>query len=292
MQKTIFLENPASTKQIPNYPIECFYNEVTPDMGSSLLHWHFFCELICIHAGKIKVNVGEKTITLNAGDIIYIHPQQVHEAINYYDGITAMTLLKFDTSLLLSESNFEAEQSYLRPFLSQSGYKCLTFQNITHKIEPLLKNLVAEETSRTFGYEFRMRNLICSLISSLADTLSPFPVQQAIMSEQERLQFTQLSQYISDHFNEDNLTEVALKICHLSYSNFAIKFKRLFGKTFTEYINHVRIAYAQQLLINSNDSIAEIAEKCGYHDACYFSRIFSKLTGISPLVFRQNHCFS
>lgn len=292
MSNNVYLENPADTNQLPNYPIECFYNEVTPEMGSSLVHWHLFCEMICIHEGGIKVNVGDKSITLNAGDVIYVHPQQVHEAINYYDGITCMTLLKFDTSLLLSEQNLEAELSFLRPFLIQSGYKCLTFQNVIHKIEPLLKNLVLEETNRTFGFEFRMRTLICSLIASLSDELSAFPINQKILTDQEQLYFTHLLQYISEHFGEDNLSEKALDICHLSYSNFAVKFKRLYGKTFSEYINHVRIAYAQQLLINTKDPVAEIGEKCGYHDAGYFSRIFSKLTGVSPLHFRQNQCLS
>lgn len=83
--------------------------------------------------------------------------------------------------------------------------------------------------------------------------------------------------------------EKALEICNLSYSNFAAKFKRTFGTTFTAYLNHVRIANARRLLLNSSDSIASIAEACGYHDAGYFSRTFHKIAGVSPTEFRTEH---
>ena len=80
--------------------------------------------------------------------------------------------------------------------------------------------------------------------------------------------------------------EQALEICNLSYSNFAAKFKRMYGKTFTEYLNHIRIASARQMLLNSSDSVSLVSESCGYHDPGYFSRIFRRITGVSPLAYR------
>lgn len=290
MSVNAFLENPENTLQIPNYPIECYYNEPF-GFSTSLAHWHFHCEIICIHDGSIRVNLGEKSILVNSGEIIYIHPHQVHEAMTYLETSTKMTLLKFDTSLLLSQKKHQAEADYFRPFLMESGYRCLTFHGINEKIQPLFDLLLKEQLEQSSGFEVRMRNLVCSFVSILADTLSPTTIssQQKLLSENERAQFTKLLIFISDNFNQDNLIKTALDICCLSYSNFAVKFKRLYGKTFNEYINNVRISYAQQLLVNTNNSISQISEQCGYNDACYFSRIFSKLCGISPVIFRQQH---
>ena len=115
MPESIFLENPESTNQIPNYPIEC-YRSTNPVKGStSLLHWHFCCEMVFVYEGQEIVNIGQKSLILNPGDIIYIHPQQVHEFVNGADSST-IVLLKFDTSLLLSQKSFDAEQEYWFPF--------------------------------------------------------------------------------------------------------------------------------------------------------------------------------
>jgi AraC-like DNA-binding protein/two-component sensor histidine kinase len=55
-----------------------------------------------------------------------------------------------------------------------------------------------------------------------------------------------------------------------------------------DYLNRYRVHKAKELLLQSDDSITNIALKVGFNDPAYFSRVFHKLTGISPLGFRQN----
>lgn len=290
MPESIFLENPESTNQIPNYPIECLHSINPIKDTTSLLHWHFCCEMVFVYRGRELVNIGGKTLVLNPGDIIYIHPQQVHEFVNGAD-CSEIVLLKFDTSLLLSQKVFDIEQDYWSPFLTESGYRCLTFKHALSDVQPYLDLLLSETETRSHGFQLRMRHAICMLMSVLCDTLTPFPsiVPGNMLSKKETKQFNMLLQYIATHFYEDSLIDTALEFCHLSYSNFAVKFKRLYGKTFTDYVNHVRISYAQHMLTNTNEPMAIISEACGYHDPCYFSRIFRKLTGTTPLSYRQAH---
>ena len=53
-----------------------------------------------------------------------------------------------------------------------------------------------------------------------------------------------------------------------------------------EYINKVKLRYAENLLQNSNNSIIEIAASVGFDDVLSFSRFFSKKKGISPSNYR------
>jgi signal transduction histidine kinase/AraC-like DNA-binding protein/ABC-type sugar transport system substrate-binding protein len=54
-----------------------------------------------------------------------------------------------------------------------------------------------------------------------------------------------------------------------------------------DYLNRYRIHKAKEMLLNSNESVTQIALKAGFNDPAYFSRVFHKLNGVSPLEFRQ-----
>ena len=64
-------------------------------------------------------------------------------------------------------------------------------------------------------------------------------------------------------------------------------FCQAYDCTPTKYLINLRMHRAQKLLLNEPSlSVRQIGEMCGYHDQGYFSRIFKKHTGKSPLEFR------
>lgn len=58
--------------------------------------------------------------------------------------------------------------------------------------------------------------------------------------------------------------------------------KRNTGKNFTEYVTHIRIKRAKAMLRETNDKIYSIALRTGFSDQYYFSRIFKRITGVTP----------
>lgn len=75
--------------------------------------------------------------------------------------------------------------------------------------------------------------------------------------------------------------------CGISERNFYACFKKWCGKTPVDYRNEIRMTAAASLLKRSNLSVAEIAFKTGFEDPYYFSRIFKKTVGISPIAYRK-----
>jgi two-component system response regulator YesN len=93
--------------------------------------------------------------------------------------------------------------------------------------------------------------------------------------------------YIRDHFTNDiTLQEVADHV-HMSKNYFSLLYKKYTNQNFIEYIMQLRIQRAKELLGNRSIKIYKVAEKAGFNDVKYFSKLFKKLTGSSPIEFRE-----
>lgn len=93
--------------------------------------------------------------------------------------------------------------------------------------------------------------------------------------------------YISDHYREQIKVGDIAKRLHLSETHFRRVFTQYMGVSPLEYINMVRIRSACEYLIKTDDSIAAIAEKCGYYTSSTFNRNFHKTVGMTPEEWRK-----
>lgn len=66
-------------------------------------------------------------------------------------------------------------------------------------------------------------------------------------------------------------------------------FKKEIGTTYTDYVNKKRIDYAKQLLNTTSCQVQSIAQKCGIFDLNYFSKVFKKYEGVTPIKYREMH---
>jgi len=95
-------------------------------------------------------------------------------------------------------------------------------------------------------------------------------------------------EYILENFAKPLTLEAIAQQVHLSPAYFSSLFKREQGQTLTEFLTQVRLEKAKELLRgNPSLSIYEISKQVGYEDANYFSRIFKKKMGISPIAYRN-----
>ena len=84
------------------------------------------------------------------------------------------------------------------------------------------------------------------------------------------------------------LSELAAE-CDLSISHFARSFKASFGVSAHRWLVQRRIERAQELLIETHDSLADIADQAGFSDQAAFTRTFHQIVGVSPGRWRRDY---
>jgi two-component system response regulator YesN len=95
-------------------------------------------------------------------------------------------------------------------------------------------------------------------------------------------------EYMMDHMSEDvNLGMVAEKV-GVSTAYLSTLFTQTLGCGFIDYLNRLRIECAREYMHDGRLKVYEIAYKVGYHDEKYFSKVFKKVTGLSPSAYRRN----
>lgn len=102
-------------------------------------------------------------------------------------------------------------------------------------------------------------------------------------------QITDALTYINIHYDDDILLNDVASAVSLSAGYLSRIFKTETGYSFKEYVHHVRINKAKELIASTNLKYYEIAEKVGYKEYKYFAAYFNKLCGCSAKEYR-NKC--
>ena len=102
----------------------------------------------------------------------------------------------------------------------------------------------------------------------------------------DKIRMGAVYQYI--HANYDNKPDVNMVAAsvHLSTPAFCRYFKRQTKMTFTDFVNQYRITQAKTLLLK-DVSVSEACYEVGFESLSYFNKLFRKLTGVNPSVFKR-----
>lgn len=105
-------------------------------------------------------------------------------------------------------------------------------------------------------------------------------------TKKEKNTFESILAYLNEHYAEPiTLSELAAQF-FINMNYLSELFSDKTGKTFSQYRNHLRITRAKALL-DSGWNVNDAAEKVGYEDARYFSRVFHQMTGLTPTEYKK-----
>ncbi len=268
-----------------------YTKEIRSDQISDEFHFHNAYEIALIIEGHGRRIVGDNVNSFSNGDLIMLGPNIAHAS--YSDK-------KYH--IIESSSKVHAIVVYFQPdWITEHHMDSAGFA-------PL--KMLLNQLKRGIKIEGKAHDVVRSHLLKLhnADGLKTFITLFQILyevSKSKEFSFLASTRY-SNTYNEndikrindvykfvmENFTEVIslddiAAIANMTPSSFCKYFKNKTNKTFTHFVNEIRINYACELLINRNLDICQISIQCGFNNFTSFNKNFKSFTKTTPSEFRS-----
>ena len=237
--------------------------------------------------------IEDKLYPIHKGDVVFRRPGETTQGIMPY----SCYLIFFDLSHNLSKdpANYvfyeanEVEPYYTNPVLDAIPRVYHPFSG--EKYQGLFDLVLKEYINPTVASPMLLKAYTLQLLYQLyQDVSNPLNSNAVLPSPHGRLVKTAVD-YIRDHIHSPLNLETLAQQVGLSPNYFHKVFCDTMGFTPNDYITKLRLEKAKELLVITKMQVYEIAVACGIDNTPYFSYLFKKHLGQSPLEFRKQHSF-
>jgi len=286
MQKDIMREI------IPLTSSDCFtiFTRIKSDFDFPL-HCHEELELnFIMNAKGARRVVGDHISEIDDLELVLVgsnlpHVWQTHKCTS--KEIREITI-QFHKDLFDEKFLRRNQLSFIRNMLEKSA-KGIEFSKQT--IEQITPRLTILSQKQGFDSVLELLSILHDLsISRNMHTLSDATFSNAELSYNSR-RIEKTIEYMNQSFKKPiTLTEVS-KLANMTDVSFSRFFKARTGITFMDSLLEMRLGHASRLLIDTTQSVAEVAYNCGFNNISNFNRLFKKKKGCTPKEFRENYSY-
>ncbi|MBR7117032.1 MAG: helix-turn-helix domain-containing protein [Clostridia bacterium] len=258
--------------------IEIEYRERTSSWGMSELQSHDYYELYFLLEGERSFFLGDKMYNITAPAFCVIPPFAMHKTsggkykrINV--NVTPDNLSPREADLLSTLSSTVA--------FTLDGEWASTVINLLEKASDL-SVMESQERSRL---SLSFLHTILYLISERKLVPIDYDAKTAVAVADTLI--LEIASYINNFFYEELTLSSISEHFYISKNSLCARFRCAMNCSVMQYLGFVRLSHAKELLATTDKSIEEISELCGYSSANYFSLIFKKSIGMSPINYKK-----
>ena len=242
-------------------------------------HWHMDVEIVLVLQGKIRIGVNSNHELLSAGDMVVIGSGDIH----YFDSLglaSSIASLIFSPELLDSKTGWPKNGQLQYPFLKKKDFQEESLEHLANSFQ----SVVTEEREKKPMCDMiikakllEMSGLILRCIP-IVDNKEESKAGYAVKNRRMKGILT----YIEENFSLDLSIESIAEKFDISPFYLSKIFHSVTGMNFRRYINFIRVSEANYLLTNSDKSITDIANECGFNSIRTFNRAFKEIKGYTP----------
>lgn len=256
------------------------------------LHTHNYVEFIYMCQGETTHIIDGQRIVLKEGDLLFMNQHARQEILPAGENDIAVNFMIlpefFDTAFSMLEKNESPLRDFLVSCLTKKNadgnflyFKVSDIPQIQNIMENMIWNMIVADST---DYQNVNQVTIGLLFLNLLKHTESIGVSRA--SYDQEIMF-KLLRYIDTDYRDASLSIFSESVGEDPYVLSRI-IKKNTGSTFKELLQSKRLNKAQELLKNTNISIADISVMVGYDNTSFFHRLFRRNIGCSPRDFRLN----
>lgn len=274
----------------PEFPVYITENDLSDlNNHAHLWHWHHALQLCVVTEGPIIFFANEQSFLIESGNGIFINESCLHRSSGLQRPCGKYICIDFDLRILRTFLG-SAMENQLHEFMSCSTAKAIKLSCDVPWMKSILdsvKTIYKLNQEQTPAYEM----FICSHLFQVMGNLLRYSEQilQVNRHTEHSQQMRNVLDYIHTYYTKPITIRDLANIAHVSESELCRLFKRFFHCTVFSYILECRVRKGTELLLNSEESVTQIAYLCGFSSTSYFIRQFREHMGCTPAHYRKSH---
>ena len=274
------------------FPFLVSYQKLSEyESGSFMWHWHPEIEITYVQKGTMCYKVNHMVYHLKEGDIVFNNSGALHSGTMENQKDCTYIPVTFDSRLIYGFFQSTVNSKYVDPVIQDSMLPaiCIDQSEPWHKPfrEYLLRIIDLDEKKPDF-YELDITICLQSMWRLLLEHITYEP-QASRENSLEYDRIKKILSYIEENYqNKITLNDIAGHI-HLCESECTRLFKRHMNTTLFAFLQEYRIERSLEFL-QDDQPVSAVADKAGFSDPNYYSKVFAKIKGCSPREYR-NHRF-
>lgn len=279
------------------------------------VHWHDELEIIYVKHGKLHVTISGENYIGNPKEAFVVSPGSLHFMgsptgdVDYYTFLFPVEYISFQTDDIMEKmilSPLKHGRVMIKPQINDMAEDiCEWLIEINTNISYLKKKTSesTEERKNRENHKYNKSDDIAVSNINEANINAQFETKMTLIKFIQKMWQNglilenaangtnttekEMITYIRQNYTREiSLQEFGMQF-HLSEKYVSRYFKEHFHITLSQYINHLRLEHARQLLQESTVPVTEVALQSGYQNVSYFIRCFKKMYGVSPLKYRK-----
>ncbi len=253
------------------------------------LHFHEEIELNFIqNAAGAKRVIGNHVEEIDETELVLVGSNLQHGWFTHKcreKNIIEITI-QFHRDLFEEKFLQRNQLTFIKNLFQRASRGVLFSKETTLSIMPRIKELTQKQG---FDSVLELMSILHDLsISRNFRTLSDASFNKETISYNSR-RIESIMEYVNNNFSQNITLRDAAKIAGMTEVSLSRFFKLRTGKTFIDTLNDVRLGHASRMLIETTQSVNEIAYKCGFNNMSNFNRIFKKKKDSTPKEFRNSY---
>ena len=258
--------------------VEIEYRESEKSMTMPSLQSHDYYEIYCLTEGRRDLFIENRVYTLDAPAIFVIPPFVMHKSAG--GAYKRINLYISKSTLDQSEEKFLDECAKKSPFLPKGERSELFFS--------LLSTAATEGNAQANArkYASPISKVLIYLLHTAEIASVGYKYKEKTSTATDDF-VMRVVEYINGHYREKIALKPLAKEFFVSKNTLCKRFSAVMGCSVMEYTQDLRLNHAKTLLLTTDLPIENISTLCGYSSLNYFSLIFSRKVGLSPLGYRK-----